>query len=71
MVSGADFHAPQITSEKNMNSRLIKLVLRNLLGKYDFVLEDMHSSQLCRKIADEYFYVRLFNHGEFIQNVIQ
>ena len=56
---------------------MINQVMHELLGKnifhplllhdleHDSGTEDMHSSQLCRTIADRYFDIRLFNHGKF------
>ena len=50
-----------------------KSVFINLLRHdidHDFALEDMHSSQLCRTIADKYFDIRLYNHGKYLTETV-
>ena len=33
-------------------------------------IEDMHSLQLCRTIADKYFDIRLYNHGKYFTETV-
>ena len=82
-VNGCDFRKPTVSSKKNIKQIMINRVMSESLGEMIFTslynhdlegdssMEDMHSSQLRRMIANKYFEIHLYNHGRFYnENVI-
>ena len=82
-VSGFDFRAAKISKKANTKQVVVNRVMHGILDvnifisladhdtDHDLGTEDMHSTQLCRTIAERYCDIRLFNHAKFYnENVI-
>ena len=75
-ISGKDFKKPKITSDRSIKQKMIHCVNKLIMIKKVFkgldshdieywtVNEDLHSSQLVKKISEYYFKIRMFRYAQ-------
>ena len=80
-VSGNDFSNPEVKIKHNLKLKLRNKAMRDLPGniftcldEHDFsnefgMAEDLHSTQLTKKIIDYYFRIRLLRYGQYVSQI--
>ena len=75
-VSGIDTNNPKISSRKNIKKILVNTINQHLANKglfpmlqdhdieHEILTEDLHSSQLTKKIIEKYVNIRLLTYGK-------